>query len=122
MSAPLVTPDFCRTMARYNLWQNRSLVAAAGALPEAERQRDRAAFWGSIAGTLAHLLWGDEVWMSRLEGTPPPPGRLADSPRHAPGWDDFRARRTALDGHILGWADGLTEAAIAGDLGWFSGA
>ncbi len=40
--------------------------AAADALPEAARKQERGAFFGSIHATLNHLLWADEVWMSRL--------------------------------------------------------
>jgi uncharacterized damage-inducible protein DinB len=104
MTAPMITPDYCRTMGRYNLWQNRSLVACADALSADERARDRGAFWGSIAGTLSHLLWGDSVWMSRFEGSPRPPGTIAASP-----------------GFAADWADGLAAADLAGDLVWFSG-
>lgn len=116
----MITADYCRTMARYNLWQNRSLIAAADALDDARRRLDRGAFWGSIAGTLSHLLWGDSVWMSRFEGGPPPAGTMADSPRFAADWGDYCARRTALDVHILAWADALAPVALAGDLAWFS--
>lgn len=118
----MITAEYCRTMARYNLWQNRSLVAAAAALPDAGRQQDRGAFWGSIAGTLSHLLWGDSVWMSRFGAGPPPDGTMAASPRFAAGWDDYRARRAALDVHILAWADALAEARLAGELTWYSAA
>jgi uncharacterized damage-inducible protein DinB len=121
MTAPMITPDYCRTMGRYNLWQNRSLVACADALSADERARDRGAFWGSIAGTLSHLLWGDSVWMSRFEGSPRPPGTIAASPGFAADWADYRARRSAMDVHILAWADGLAAADLAGDLVWFSG-
>ncbi|HAR51364.1 MAG TPA: damage-inducible protein DinB, partial [Roseovarius nubinhibens] len=46
-------------MARYNLWQNQNLVAAAEALSPAARAEERGAFFGSIAGTFSHLLWAD---------------------------------------------------------------
>ena len=35
-----------------------------------ERKEMRGAFFGSIHGTLNHLLWGDQIWMSRFAGTP----------------------------------------------------
>lgn len=118
----MITPDYCRTMARYNLWQNRSLIAAADALGEAERQRARGAFWGSIAGTLSHLLWGDLFWMSRFDGGAKPAVAMADSAAHfAADWAGYRILRAETDIRILAWADALGPADVAGDLVWYSG-
>jgi uncharacterized damage-inducible protein DinB len=55
-----------RALARYNRWMNRKLFAVAAALDDAERKRDRGAFFGSIHGTLNHLLLTDRVWMLRF--------------------------------------------------------
>ena len=72
----MISPAWCVLMARYNIWQNRSIYGAADGLDEAAREADRGAFFGSIRGTLSHLLWGDLAWMSRFEGVAPPePGR-----------------------------------------------
>ncbi len=118
----MITPDYCRTMARYNLWQNRSLLRAAGTLDEAARRQDRGAFWGSIAGTLGHLLWGDQVWMARLDGGERPAVAIADSAaRFAADWDAYRRLRTETDLRILAWADALGEGDLAGALVWYSG-
>ncbi|MCA3648280.1 MAG: damage-inducible protein DinB, partial [Methylobacterium sp.] len=57
----MITPEFARMMARYNAWQNRSLVAAASGLDDANRLADRGAFFRSIAGTFNHLYWGDSI-------------------------------------------------------------
>ena len=66
----MILPDFAQTMARYNRWQNGSLIAAAAGLSDAERRRDRGAFFGSIFATLAHLYWADTMWLHRFTGTP----------------------------------------------------
>jgi uncharacterized damage-inducible protein DinB len=44
-------------MARYNAWQNQSVYDAADGLEAAARKLERGAFFGSIHGTLCHLLW-----------------------------------------------------------------
>src|SRR5262249_8058046 len=67
----------CR--ARYTGWQNETLYGAAAMLSDAERRRDRGAFFGSIHATLNHLLWADRIWMSRLAGTPRPDGGIPES-------------------------------------------
>ena len=68
----MITSDYVRTMASYNRWQNENLYGAAGTLTDAQRKEQRGAFFGSIHGTLNHLLWGDQMWMSRFAGTPKP--------------------------------------------------
>nr|WP_276573566.1 MULTISPECIES: DinB family protein [unclassified Bradyrhizobium] len=56
-------------MARYNTWQNASLVAAADRLTHEDRWKDRGAFFQSIAATLNHLYWADALILERLKGT-----------------------------------------------------
>jgi len=63
----MITPAYIRTMAEYNAEMNRRLYGAAARLSDAERRLSRDAFWGSIHGTLTHLLWGDQQWMSRFD-------------------------------------------------------
>jgi uncharacterized damage-inducible protein DinB len=116
----LITPDWCRTLARYNAWQNDSLYGAASALDDGGRRADRGAFFGSIHGTLSHLLWGDSVWMHRFAGDPAPGVGIPASRDWVPAWDDLRQRRGDLDARIIGWTDGLDDADLAGDLAWHS--
>ncbi len=54
--------------ARYNRLANEMLYAACAELSGAEYRRDLGAFFGSIHGTLNHLLLGDQIWMTRFEG------------------------------------------------------
>ena len=118
----MITPDYCVMMARYNRWQNRGLLAAAETLDAAARRKVRGAFWGSIAGTLSHLLWGDLVWMSRFDGGPRPDGGLSDSGDAFDIWEDWRRERQATDARIVGWAGRISQAELQGDLFWHSGA
>lgn len=54
--------------ARYNRLSNETLYAACAGLSGAEYRRDLGAFFGSVHGTLNHLLVGDTIWMTRFEG------------------------------------------------------
>ena len=56
--------DAFRRLARYNRWMNARLYGRAATLPDAERRADRGAFFGSIQGTLNHLLLGDRLWIT----------------------------------------------------------
>lgn len=55
----MITRQYCVTMARYTAWQNRQSRAIVQAMPEAVIRAERGAFFGSILGTLNHVLWGD---------------------------------------------------------------
>ena len=68
----MISTAYVQTMAAYNRWQNGSLYAAAGTLSDAERKQERGAFFGSIHGTLNHIVWGDRIWLSRFTPAPPP--------------------------------------------------
>ncbi|WP_311201213.1 DinB family protein, partial [Pseudomonas protegens] len=57
-------------MARYNQWMNAKLYNAAMSLPEGQIVLDRQAFFGSILGTLNHLLAGDTIWLKRFAQHP----------------------------------------------------
>ena len=118
----MIGPAYARTMARYNAWQNASLLDAADGLDEAAREADRGAHFGSIRATFSHLLWADAVWMSRLAGWAKPPGGIADSVGFEAEWARLRAARAEADARIVAWADGLAEGALDGDLAWWSGA
>ncbi|TCO70619.1 putative damage-inducible protein DinB [Rhodovulum euryhalinum] len=120
MGRTLVTADWCRVMARYNRWQNRAAVEAAGALPIEMREADRGAFWGSIRGTLSHLLWADHMWMSRLDGWDRPDVPLADSGGFVADWAELRSKRQITDARISRWTQALDDDALAGELTWHS--
>ena len=118
----MITPDYCRTMARYNQWQNSAASELVAHMPAADLTEDRGAFFGSILGTLNHLLWADLVWMSRLDGGDGPGVALADSPRLTPDVRDWARRRFLADGRIREWALALDAIDLVGNLSWYSGA
>jgi uncharacterized damage-inducible protein DinB len=113
---------YIQKMARYNRWQNENLYSAAQTLSDDERKLDRGAFFGSIHKTLNHLLWADQIWLSRFNDRPAPVGGIAASVNYFDAWDALRTARVAMDEEILFWADGLDPNWISGDLTWYSGA
>jgi uncharacterized damage-inducible protein DinB len=117
----MITPQYVRGFSAYNAEMNRRIYGAAGRLSDEARKQQRGAFFGSIHGTLNHLLWADQMWMSRFAGWPKPekPGRES-----AALFGDFtvmQARRTEIDAGICEWAGTLTEDWLGGQLVWFSG-
>jgi uncharacterized damage-inducible protein DinB len=61
-----MAPRQVQTMAAYNRWMNDRLYGVYSGMTDSERKQDRKAFFGSIHGTLNHLLVGDKIWMSRF--------------------------------------------------------
>lgn len=117
----MITPEYALLMTRYNSWQNRCVIEAAETLDLAARRKMRGAFWGSISATLSHLLWADQMWMSRFDGGPRPPVGLADSGALFDDWDQWRRERQAMDARMMDWARGLSPADLTGELFWYSG-
>ena len=118
----MITPDYARTMARYNRWQNASLFREAAALVDGERRLLRGAFFGSVHGTLNHLYWADSLWLSRFGAAERPrSANVKASVDEFERFEELAAARPALDALIVGWADALTDEIIAGDLTWWSG-
>ena len=102
------------TAARYNAWANRRLYSVAGALPADELAADRRGFFGSILGTLNHILLADLIYRERLERVPTRFTRL-DEVLHT----EFDALRTAQfdqDLWYISFCDALDPAELEGTL------
>ena len=63
----MITPAYAKEMARYNAWQNRQLSNVVQTLDEASLTQDRGAFFGSILGTLNHILLVNILYRERVE-------------------------------------------------------
>lgn len=99
--------EHLRRMARYNAWANRQLYDACAQLSEAEYHRQRAAFFGSIHGTLNHLLITDWIWLARIEGEGSPQMRLDDQP--CANLSELRDARDLEDARMIRLVDGYAE-------------
>ena len=119
-SDAFVGPAFVRTMAAYNAEMNRRIYAAAQRLPEPERRLARGAFWGSIHGTLCHLLWGDRMWMSRFDDWPKPTVSQKDSATLIDDFGELARARIEADERISSWAERVSEEWLAQEQVWFS--
>jgi uncharacterized damage-inducible protein DinB len=119
--APMINPAFVATMAAYNAEMNRRLYAAAGRLTDDARRLPRGAFWGTIHGTLCHVLWGDRMWMARFDGWEKPAAGIKDSAALVPDFDGLQKARFEADEKISTWAAGLSGAWLAEDMVWYSG-
>jgi len=117
-------------MAAYNEWMNAKLYEAAAKLPPAELAAGRKAFFGSILGTLNHLVVGDTIWLKRFAAHPArhaalEPVRALEQPKALDqvlftDFGELSARRRMLDGVILRWAAELSDADLEQGLRYAS--
>lgn len=101
-------------LAGYNRWANRRLYAAAAELAEADYRADHGAFFGSVHGTLNHILAGDRIWLRRMTGGGPVPARLDDILYDR--WEDLRTAREAEDARIVDYVSSLAEDDLSGTI------
>ena len=98
-------------LAAYNQWANRRLYAAALNLPEEAYRRRVGVFFGSLHGTLNHLLLTDRLWLKRLTGEGDHPNRL-NATLHEDRTELARAR-IAEDLRLISVVEAYDEAALA---------
>jgi uncharacterized damage-inducible protein DinB len=122
-----MTIEIFRLMADYNLWMNDKVYAAAETLSADAFERDRGAFFGSIAGTLEHLLGVDVLWLKRFRKTALGAGLGAIEAIAAPTEPDvrmfptlaaMRECRIVLDRLIIDWIGGLAATDLGGPLAY----
>ncbi len=84
--------------ARYNRLANQTLYDVCSSLSDADYRRDLGAFFGSVHGTLNHLLLGDRIWMTRFEGGTHPSTDLGGILFEK--FDELRGARQQMDHRI----------------------
>jgi uncharacterized damage-inducible protein DinB len=105
-----------RQLADYNHWANLRLYGAALAMPDEQYRRPTGVFFGSLHGTLNHLLVTDRIWLKRLTGEGEHPERL-DAILH----DDLRqllAARMAEDARLSRVINAYSEQDLVSDVSY----
>jgi len=97
--------------ARYNTLANETLYEACAGLDDNERRRDLGAFFGSVHGTLNHLLRGDRIWMTRFEGGSHPSTDLGAILFES--FEELREARRAMDRRIEAFFAALPGGFVA---------
>ena len=117
-------------LAAYNEWMNRKLYDAAAALRAERVHEDRGAFFGSIFGTLNHLVIADLIWFKRIAaGLPglaslqsldalPRPTSLDQ--RLCATLPELDALRAQLDAAIIGFCAEVQPARLDEAFTWTS--
>lgn len=122
------TRDDIVLLASYNAAMNGRLYAAAARLPQELLLADRGAFFGSIVGSLNHIVAGDTIWLRRFMGHPSAFASLrplADIPaptglawRYSDDLPVLHQHRMRLDAIITAFAAEVLESDLAQPLSY----
>ena len=112
----MITAEYVTSLANYNKWQNDNIIESADKLDDEQRQKDVGAFFGSIQGTLSHLLWGDSIWLDRLTHTSYQASPIDDSGLVWSNWEQYKIARKAMDQRLIRWAETVTNNWLSGVL------
>jgi len=111
----MMKPHFVM-LADYNRWANERLYEAADKMSEADYRRDLGAFFGSLHGTLNHILVADRIWMARFTGSAVPTSKL-----DAILYDQrpaLAAARREEDERIIAYVEALDESEFDGIISY----
>lgn len=103
-----------RLMADYHAWALARLYAEVDALAEVDYFRDCQQFFGSLHGTLNHLLLVEHLWQARLQHRVFAASSLDQ--QLEPDRDRLRERLVTFARGWRPFVDTLNPATLAGDL------
>ncbi len=93
------TADVRRFFA-YSDWANHRVLAAAAPVSHSDFDRDLGASFGSLRGTLIHIMWGEKRWLQFwVDGSTmddPPPAAFPDVGSLVAAWRAVERQRNAF--------------------------
>jgi uncharacterized damage-inducible protein DinB len=101
-----VTIEEVKELFDYNAWANRRLFEALAQLPAEQYSRDLKSSFGSIHGTLCHIVWAEQLWLHRWLGKAAP---ATPQGRDLVGLAEARTRWEAVDAARAAFLGGFTE-------------
>ena len=94
----------------YNAWAVRRLFDALAALPAEQYQQDLKSSFASIHGTVCHIVWAEQLWLTRWVGTPAP---AVAQGKDLAGLADARARWDVLEAERAAFLAGFPDARLS---------
>jgi uncharacterized damage-inducible protein DinB len=106
-----------RDLLLYMLWADRLILAAVRQVPPADLNREAGVSFGSLLGTMAHMLASQRLWLSRFLGNPlgriPSRDETPDLPSWIAEWEETASQ-------IEAFVAGLSDDQLASPLTWKS--
>ncbi|MGH1413102.1 MAG: DinB family protein [Pelagimonas sp.] len=116
----MIGAEYVREMARYNSWQNNQLIPILRGLNDEVLNQERGAYFGSILATANHILWSDQLWMSRFANVEAPAANFAKGTEMTASLQEWEIQRFRTDSAINRWAKHIKSIDLTGYLNWFS--
>jgi uncharacterized damage-inducible protein DinB len=88
---------------RYSAWASRKLVEAVRAVPDGDFEKPVGISHSSLLGTLAHILWADWLWFTRVVEPMEKPGQTREVLETV--WPELQAKWVT-------WAERASDAEI----------
>jgi uncharacterized damage-inducible protein DinB len=111
-------PEFAGTVRQlllYTLWADRICLKALEEVNPDDLVRDTGTSFGSLLGTLAHILGSQRVWLARFEGkTVERVQGLADFP----DWETLSSAWAETSAELGFFLAALTPEQVSTDLTW----
>ena len=110
-----VSAAAAREMILYMLWADRTILGAVREVTPGDLTRDAGVSFGSLLGTMAHMLGAQRIWLSRFSGRPldrlPELTDFPDLLSWIHGWEETASETEAF-------VAGLTDEQLATPLTW----
>jgi uncharacterized damage-inducible protein DinB len=110
-------PQLARNLLAYTLWADREHLGALAVVPPEHLAQPTGSSFGSLLGTVAHVLCSEQVWLARFVGAP-----LESFPDEAEYADlaGVRAGFEELWPQMEFFLAGLQATQLATELQWIS--
>lgn len=105
---------YFQTLARYNRWANKKLYDVVETLSVEEFEKDSQAYFGSIQGTLNHILFGDWAWSLRLQDKNS--SHLEMDKIYHPEFSKLKAARLEADEEFIRLIAGMNDEKIRSNV------
>jgi uncharacterized damage-inducible protein DinB len=110
-------PQLARNLLAYTIWADREHLGALAGLPHEHLVTPTGTSFGSLLGTIAHVLCSERVWLARFVGAP-----LESYPDEA-AYGDLAGVREGFEElwpEMEFFLAGLQAAPLEADLAWTS--
>ena len=105
--------ETARELLLYTLWADRRMLAAVREVRPEDLTRETGVSFGSLLGTMAHMLGAQRIWLARFAGLSPDrvqgPADFPDLPTWIDGWEETAA---GIEAFLATLTDEQIEASI----------
>lgn len=107
--------SYVRELLKYTLWADRTVVGSLREVGAEDLTRPTGSSFGSVLGTMAHVLGAERMWLSRFIGIPLP---TLPGPADYPDLDSLQAGFDELRAELEMFMAGLSEPLLQTDITW----